>query len=138
VTLLDAQALIALIMGEAAMERVSEILREGEAAMTAPNVAEVFDVSVRRYGLSHARVAEKVDPLFEGPIASIAVDVELARRAAALRGEHYHRADCPLSLADSILLAAAKPDDKIATADGDVLAVASKLGIETIELPRNR
>ncbi len=137
-TLLDAQALIALIMGEAAMERVSEILRDGEAAMTATNVAEVFDVSVRRYGLSHARIAEKVDPLFEGPIASIAVDVELARRAAALRGEHYHRADCPLSLADSILLAASRPDDKIATADGDVLAVAGKLGIETIELPSNR
>lgn len=137
-TLLDAQALIALILGEAAMERVSEILREGKAAMTATNLAEVFDVSVRRYGLSHARIAEKVDPLFEGPIMSIAVDVELARRAAALRGEHYHRADCPLSLADSILLAAANSDDKIATADGDVLAVAGKLGIETIELPRNR
>ena len=39
------------------------------------------------------------------------------------------------SLADCVLLAAAGDEDRIATADSDVLAVAVELGIETIELP---
>jgi predicted nucleic acid-binding protein len=136
-TLLDANALIALILGEPAMERVQAILRQGAAAMTAANVAEVFDVSARRLDLSHERVATVVEPLFEGPLMPIPVDVPLARRAAEIRGDHYHRSTCPLSLADAILLGAAGPGDKIATADSDVLAVAAKLGIETIELPRS-
>jgi PIN domain nuclease of toxin-antitoxin system len=137
VTLLDAYALAALILGEPAMEAVLRILREGRSAMTATNIAEVFDVTVRRDGIPHQVVAGVVEPLFEGSITPIGVDVDLARRAAALRAEHYHRSDCPLSLADTILLAAAKQGDKIVTADPDILAVGAKIGIETIELPRN-
>jgi predicted nucleic acid-binding protein len=137
VTLLDAYALIALILGEPAMEAVLAILREGRAAMTTSNVAEVFDVSVRRHGLPRPRVATVVEPLFDGPLTPIPVDLELAQRAAEIRGEHYHRADRPLSLADAILLSAARAEDRIATADPDVLAAAGEIGIETIELPRN-
>lgn len=104
--------------------------------MTGANIAEVFDVSVRRHGLPLARVGDVVEPLFEGPLTPIAVDPALARRAAEIRTEHYHRKHRPLSLADCILLAAASgPENKIATSDSDVLAVAAKLGIETIELP---
>jgi PIN domain nuclease of toxin-antitoxin system len=135
VTLLDAYALIAVIMGEPAMEKVLGILRNGRSAMTTTNVAEVFDVSVRRNGLSHSRVVDVVEPLLEGPIRPIPVDVDLARRAAEIRGKHYHRTDCALSLADAILLAAASPNDRIATADPAVLATAATLGIETVELP---
>lgn len=134
-TLLDAYALIALILGEPAMERVVGILREGRAAITATNIAEVFDVSVRRHGLSRPRVADVVEPLFEGPLTPIPVDVALAHRAAEIRVEHYHRSICPLSLADVVLIAAARPGDRIATADPDVLATAATLGVETIELP---
>jgi predicted nucleic acid-binding protein len=135
VTLLDANALIAVIRGEPAMERVLAILREGSAAMTAINVAEVFDSVARRAGISHARVAEVVEPLFEGPLTPIPVGMGLARRAGELRTAHYHRKRHPLSLADAVLLAAPGPDDKIATSDSDVLAVAAELGIETIQLP---
>lgn len=137
-TLLDANALIAVIRGEPAMERVLGILRTGSAAMTTANIAEVYDKSSRRTGLSHARVADVIEPLFEGPLAPIPVDVDLARRAGEIRSRHYHRKRCPLSLADAVLLAAPQSGDEIATSDSDVLAVAAELGIETIELPPSR
>lgn len=134
-TLLDANALIAVVCGEPAMEPVLAILRRGSTAMTTANIAEVYDKSSRRAGLSNARLAEVIEPLFEGPITPIPVDVDLARRAGQIRSTHYHRKRRPLSLADAVLLAAPGPGDEIATSDSGVLAVAAELGIETIELP---
>lgn len=133
--LLDANALVAVILGEPAMRPVLGLLREGNAAMTASNLVEVYDIATRREGLPAGRVAEIVEPLIGGAIEPIPVDASLARRAAEVRFEHYHRATRALSLADVILLAAAGPTDRIATSDSDVLAVAAELGIETIELP---
>lgn len=133
--LLDANALLALLLGEPAMDRVLSLLREGKAAMTGANLAEVFDVGIRRKGLPPARMAELVEPLFAGYIASIPVDPSLARRAGELRAAHYHRSKRRISLADAVLLAAAGPGDRIATADDPVLAIAAELAIETIELP---
>lgn len=134
-TFLDASALIAVIHGEPAMNRVLAILREGSAAMTATNVAEVFDSVARRSGIAHAAIADVIDPLFEGPLRLVPVDLRLARRAAEVRTEHYHWKHCSLSLADATLLAAPESGDRIASSDSDVLAIAAELGIETIELP---
>jgi len=133
-TLLDANALVAVILEEPGMKQVLGLLREGNAAMTGPNVAEVYDISVRREGLPASGVVEVVEPLFESAIEVLAVDAGLARRAAEIRSEHYHRAKRALSLADVILLAAAGPEDRIATSDSAVLAVATVLGIEIIRL----
>ncbi len=105
--LLDANALLALLLAEPAMERVLSLLREGGIAMTGANLAEVL----------------------------IPVDLSLARRAGSLRAAHYHRAERRISLADAVLLGAARDGDQIATADKPVLAIAAELGIETIELP---
>jgi predicted nucleic acid-binding protein len=135
VTFLDACALIAVIHGEPATNRVLAILREGTAAMTATNVAEVFDVVARKGKIGYARIADVVEPLCEGPLTVVPVDLDLARRAAEVRTDHYHRMQRSLSLADATLLAAPRSGDKIATSDSDVLAVAAELGIETIELP---
>ena len=137
-TFLDANALIAVIRGEPAMERVLAILRGGSSAMTTANIAEVYDRSGRRSGLSHERVAEVIEPLFEGPLTPIPVDLGLARRAGEIRNSHYHRKRRPLSLADCVLRAAPAAVDKVATSDTDVLAVAAELGIETIRLPPSR
>lgn len=134
-TLLDANALIAVIRGEPAMEPVLAILRRGSVAMTAANIAEVYDRSHRRTGFPHERVAEVIEPLFEGPIAPILVDLDLARRAGELRSQRYHRKRRSLALADCVLLAAAGSNDKVASSDSDVLTVAAELEIETIELP---
>ena len=86
-TFLDACALIAVIQGEPAMNRVLAILREGPAAMTATNVSEVFDVVARRADTGYTRIADVVEPLFEGHLALVSVDLGLARRAAEL-GPH--------------------------------------------------
>lgn len=136
-TLLDANALLALVLGEPAMEPVQRILREGRAAMPAANIAEVFDIAIRREGIPFARVSEVVDPLFGGPLEPIAIGADLARRAGEIRSKHYHRRNRSLSLADAILLAASQRGDRIASSDPDVLAVAAELGIETIELPHS-
>jgi predicted nucleic acid-binding protein len=138
VTLLDANALIAVVRGEPAMEEVLRILRDGSAAITATNLAEVYDSVARRFGVPHTDIADVVEPLIEGPLKPIAVDVGLARRAAEIRSVHYHRKHQSLSLADATLLAAPGPADKIASSDATVLAVAAELGIETIELPPSR
>jgi PIN domain nuclease of toxin-antitoxin system len=135
VTFLDASALIAFIRGEPAMERVLAILRRGSAAMAAANIAEVYDKASRGAGLSHARVADLIEPLFEGPIVPVPVDGDLARRAGEIRSRHYHRKRRPISLADAVLLAAPGSDDEIATSDSHVLAIAAELGIDAIELP---
>jgi hypothetical protein len=103
--------------------------------MTGANLAEVFDVGIRRKGLPLTRMVELVEPLLEGPITSIPVDLSLARRAGELRAAHYHRVKRRISLADAVLLGAARDGDRIATADKPVLAIAAELGIETIELP---
>lgn len=133
--LLDANALLAVLLAEPAMGRVLSLLREGKAAMTGANLAEVFDIGIRRKGLPPARMAELIEPLFDGHIASIPIDPGLARRAGELRAAHYHRSKRRILPADAVLLAAAGPGDRIATADGPLLAIAAELAIETIELP---
>lgn len=135
--LLDANALLAVLLAEPAMELVVALLREGKAAMTGVNIAEVFDVGVRRKGFPLQRMTEFVEPLLDGPIVPIPVDPSLARRAGEIRAAHYHRSKHRISLADAVLLGAARPTDRIATADKPVLATAAELGIETIELPHS-
>jgi PIN domain nuclease of toxin-antitoxin system len=135
VTVLDAYALVAYVVGGPAQERVTALLREGKTAVATANLVEVFDVAERVHGMPVPRVSEVIEGLFAGALSVIHLDDSLARLAAELRVEHYHRSRSPLSLADVILLASAQPGDRIATADPDVLATAASLGIETIELP---
>lgn len=134
VTLLDAYALVAFLAGRAAGMRVRDMLREGARVATA-NLAEAYEVSERRYGVPTARSAEILDPLFDRALQTVPLDRAIALRAAEMRSKHYHRAKRPISLADAILIASAAPDDTIATADPDVLAIAALEGIPTIELP---
>jgi PIN domain nuclease of toxin-antitoxin system len=134
-TLLDAYALIAFLVGGPARAEVRGILREGGVAVASANLAETLDVSQRVHGLPIARAMEVLEPLLEDTLAVIALDATTARAAAELRASYYHRSDRPISLADAVLLASAKPDWRIATADPDVLAVASSEQLETIALP---
>ncbi len=134
-TLLDAYALIAYVIGGPAQEQVQTILREGKTAIATANLVEVFDVAERVHGLPISRVSSVIEGLFATTLSLVALDERLAQRAAELRVEHYHRSRSPLSLADVILIASAQPGDRIATADLDVLSTAAELGIETIELP---
>ena len=134
-TLLDAYALIAFLVGGPAAVEVRAILREGDAAVATANLVEALEVSQRVYGVPIPRAVEILEPLLEGPLTTIPLEYLLARRAAEIRARHYDRSTRPISLADAILLASAKHDDRIATADPDVLAVARDEKLATLTLP---
>lgn len=133
-TLLDAYALVAFLVGGPAAPQVRALLREGDALVATANLAEALDVSQRVYALPVARATEILDPLFEGTLESVPLDLVVARRAARIRADNYHRSIRPISLADAILIASATRDSRIATADPDVLAVAQAEGIATVAL----
>lgn len=134
-TLLDAYALIAFLVGGPARPDVRAILREGDAAIATANLVEALDVSTRVYNLPIARALDVVDPLFEASLQEVHLDGSRARRAAEIRARHYHRKRCPISLGDAILLASAKAGDRIATADADVLVVAEAESLKVSPLP---
>lgn len=134
-TLLDAYALIAFLVGGPATPQVRSILREGDAAVATANLVEVLDVSQRVHGVPIHRAVELLEPLLEGPLAAVPLDSAVARRAAEIRARHYHRSSRPISLADAVLIASAKQGDRIATADPDVLAVANAEKLESLALP---
>jgi PIN domain nuclease of toxin-antitoxin system len=135
VTLVDAYALVAFLIGGPAAAQVRAILREGDAAIATVNLAEALDVSQRVRGLPISRALELLDPLFDGLVTVRLLDLPVACRAADLRARHYHRATRPISLADAVLLASAGSADRIATADPDVLAVARAEHLGSFALP---
>jgi PIN domain nuclease of toxin-antitoxin system len=135
VTVLDAYALIAFLTGGPAAAQVRAILRDGGAAVATANLAEVLDVSSRVHGVSIFRAMEVLEPLLEGPLTAVDLNLARARRAAEIRAAHHHRSARPISLADAVLIASAGREDRIATADPDVLAVAAAEEVETLRLP---
>jgi predicted nucleic acid-binding protein len=135
VILLDAYAIIAFLVGGPAAPRVRALLREGDTALATANLAEALDVSQRVHALPIERALEVLEPLFEGPLAPLPLDVATAKRAAEIRAAHYHRSSRPISLADAILVATTRSVDRLATADPDVLAVALAEGVDTVALP---
>lgn len=137
-TLLDAYALIAFLVGGPAAPPVRSILREGDGAVTTTNLAETLDVCQRRHGLAIGRAMEVIEPLLDGPLTTIPLSADVAIAAAAVRARHYHRTRRPVSLADAVLIASAMDGPgphRLATADPDVLAVAAEEGVATVALP---
>ncbi|HYY76625.1 MAG TPA: PIN domain-containing protein [Gaiellaceae bacterium] len=134
-TLLDAYALIAFLVGGPATPQVRAILREGDAAVATANLVEVLDVLQRVRGVPIPRAVEILEPLLGGSLTAIPLDSTVARHAAEIRARHYHRSSRPISLADAVLIGSAKPGDRIATADPDVLAVARAEKLDSVALP---
>lgn len=134
-TFLDAYALVAFLTGGPAAPAVRALLREGNVAVATANLAEALDVSQRVRGLPISRATEILDPLFERPVAIVELDLPIAQSAARVRAQHYHRSSRPISLADAILVASAGHDDRIATADPDLLAVGTAEGVQVEPLP---
>jgi predicted nucleic acid-binding protein len=121
--LLDAFALIA-------------ILRRGQAAIPAINLAEALDVLQRVQGIPRARLDAITVPLVAESLTLLAVDEPMARKAADIRARLYHRTRAPLSLADCVLLGAASSSDEVATADRPLIAAARGEGLKVRELVR--
>lgn len=135
-TLLDAYALVAFLVGGPATAQVRGILRAGDAAVATANLAEALDASQRVHGLPIVRAIAILDPLFERALTAISLDAAIARRAAEIRARHYHRSSRPISLADAVLVASAAPVDRVATADAHVLAIAEAEAVTTVALPQ--
>jgi PIN domain nuclease of toxin-antitoxin system len=133
--LLDAYALHAFVVGEEAADEVEQLLRTGPAAVVATNLAEIVDGLVRKEGWSDTDVVERLG-MVVGPIVEVRpVADTVGWRAGLLRARHYRRTSCPVSLADCVLLASARPGERIATADPAVAAVARAEGIGLVPLP---
>jgi ribonuclease VapC len=137
--LLDAFALIALLRDEPAADEVETILRRGDVAMSAVNLAEALDVLQRVDGVERARLDSLTSPLIHESVTLLVVDERTARDGGDLRARRYHRTRAPLSLADCLLLAAARnASSAIATADPPLAAAARGESIEVKALPDTR
>ncbi len=134
--LLDAFALIALLADEPAADQVESFLRRGEAAITTINLAEALDVLQRVQGIDAERLETLTGPLLRESLTLIPVDGDMARAAAGIRAHHYHRTRAPVSLADCVLVAAARAADALATADAPLIRVATAEAVGVIELVR--
>jgi PIN domain nuclease of toxin-antitoxin system len=137
-TLLDASALLSLLLSQPAETEVSALLKRGNCAIPAPCLTEVVDKLIRKHHVDPAAVSERLGPLIDEVIRVMPADQSIAWRAGELHAAHYDRKNCALSLADCQLLASAEADDEIATSDSGVAATAGKLGIGIIPLPNSK
>lgn len=97
-------------------------------------MTEIVDKLARRWGSSEEQIARQLGPLIDESVTVLSIDSQTAWRAGEIRAAHYRRKAAALSLADCVLLAAAGPDDEIATSDRAVAATAHRLGIGLIPL----
>jgi ribonuclease VapC len=122
VAVLDASALLALVLGEPGGDRVRSIL--ADCAMTAVNLGEVVG-HFARIGSSEADIRLMLDPL---PFLRVALDEELAF-AAGLMLPTTRQAG--LSLGDRACLAlASKLGVRALTADREWRRVGRAVGVE--------
>ena len=135
ITFLDAAALVALVRGEPAAERVAAVLRDGAAGMTAINLGEAIDVIVRRGGVAAAEAQRVIGRLTASTLAVTPVDEAIAWQAAELRARRYHRSSAPVSLSDCVCLVAAGDHGIVLTSDGPMLRIARLEGIAAEALP---
>lgn len=126
--------MLALLRAQPAEAEVAALLHRGSCATPAPCIAEIVDRLTRRWGSSADEIAQQLGPLIDESVTVLRVDVGVSWRAGEIRASHYHRKTAALSLADCVLLAAAGPDDEIASSDRAVAATAHRLGIGLIPL----
>jgi PIN domain nuclease of toxin-antitoxin system len=137
-TLLDASALLTLLLGQPGEPEVSELLRQGNCTVPAPCLTEVVDQLIRKHRVDPGAVSERLGPLIDETIPIASTDPRIAWQAGEVRAAHYDRKTAALSLADCVLLATAGPDDEIASSDATVIATAGKLGIGVVPLPDSK
>lgn len=135
--LLDAFALIAFLTDEPAKEEVEELLRGGGTRISATNLAETYDRSIRTHAIARTDVDLLIDSLIAQRFLTIVpLDDTLARRAGELRSIHYQRRDRDVSHADCAAAATAESlGDSLATPDVHLASLAASIGVEVIGLP---
>lgn len=132
---LDAFALVALARDEPAAQEVEDLLRSGQAAISALNLGEAIDVLGRVHDIDHRELSEGMRVLEAEVLNVLPVNGPVAHRAAQLRSRHYRRRGSELSMADCVALASADSKDRLATADPALAEAARKENIEVVALP---
>lgn len=131
--LLDADAFIAYLKGEAAASAVSSFLWAGDSALSAVQLAEVIDRMERVQGVAADEVEVAVSAL---GIDVLAVDYPVGVEAGRIRARHYLPTGRTLSLAECVCIATAVlGGHTVATADPVLLTVAKAEGCAVAELP---
>lgn len=134
---LDAYAVVAALVGEAALGEVEPHLRTG--AMCATNVGEVLDVCVRVHRNPEPVVRERIDWLVAGGLEIVPLDLTLAIAAGALRARRYRKRECEISMGDCVAAAlAAVRGQPLATSDPHLAGAAWAEGIQVLPLPDSR
>lgn len=138
-TVLDAQAVLALLLDEPAADRVQRLLRDGPSALAAVNRAEIVDQLLRRHGRLPADVWTALASLELAGVRTVTFDETLADLVGQLRHRHYNRNTSALSLADCAVLAlAVSMGQRLATADPALAEAARREGLEVLALPDSR
>lgn len=132
-TVLDTCGVLAYIDDEPAADTVAEILRRGDARLTAVGLSEVFDQRMRSAGASRLDTIERLaDCGLDEPIP---VDKDIGTRAGVLRAAYHRRWGTALSIVDCVAAAAASElGVPLATSDAHLLDMAYKEGIDVIPL----
>lgn len=134
-TVLDAQAVIALLRDEPAARAVSELI-SSSAVLSAVNAAEVMDVLIRAKGRNQDAVARSLAKLERAGVRLVPVSAELGVLAGELRARHYHRVRSSLSMVDCVAAATTLTEKvPLATSDPALAAVVRAEGGEVHPLP---
>lgn len=135
-SVLDATALLAILLGEPGAEEASEAALRG-GVVTAVNFAEVRDRVLRR-SRNPAKGAAAVDGLVDRRLSVLACDRTLASRASELRTAYYHPSTSAISLADCFAIAAAEARGAVlVTSDRNQVAAAVAAGVDVRPIPNS-
>jgi len=130
-TVFDAQAIVAFLVGEPAAAEVESRLRDPDdrSLVSAASVAEIIDVTTRLMSIDTDAINERLDWLGASGLFTIDVDDRIARLAGELRARHYDRRTRPVSLGDCLALATAlREGETLASADPALIATTSDEG----------
>lgn len=134
-TVLDAYAVLALLKGEPAAERVAHLLEDDpNVSLTPLGVAEVLDHLVRIEKATDEKAALDLAQL--GLADPPPLDATVATRTGLLRARHHHRTRRAVSLADCVVAEVARSaNTAVATSDPHLLDLCHDEGIDVIVLP---
>lgn len=131
---LDASCLVSLFKGEPGSSDVVAAMVD-QCSMNVLNRAEVIDHLTRRGARSDV-VGAELDTL---GINFEPLSIEVADKAGQLRGQHYHRTQRPLSMADCVALATAmEMGSALATSDVHLAATCIEVGCPVMEVANSK
>lgn len=135
-TILDAYAVVAHLLGETAAPEVAVLLGMDDRALTATGLAEVLDRMIRVAGVDEEEIALDLEDM--GLLDAMPVTSSTALAAGRLRARRYHRTACAVSLADCVAAEAARSLDRpLATADPHLLDLCEAEGLAVVVLPQS-